>query len=234
MPLWPQAALLAITVPSVVATLCLGWDPCSTCPGHLPSSLASFSPFTLGCCSLPALHWQAGTSRNGTGSGTAPKGLWRATWQGMGETARGADLGRGIRPFLSFPSVTPHPSSPPPHTSPLLPFPKSTEQRTAQTSSRGFQHLHRHKLCLVLPEVCPLLAGEGGHLWPLPHLRAGGEPVPGVGGARPLHPGELRLHPGGRAQQGLAVPLPPPSSLVGWQCCRTAEQRVRGSETWVF
>lgn len=84
--------------------------------------------------------------------------------------------------------------------------------------------------------MCPLLARDGGHLRPLHHPRAGGERGFGVHSPGSLHPGAFKLHPWvrGGAQRGPAVSSTPLGSLVGWQYCVTAEQRVHGLETWVL
>ena len=164
--------------------------PSSICLGEFTLSFLamSFLPSLHSWCSIPVPSTgrlgPPGSGRTRTGPGTAPMGLGRAVqpwglkaiWQGMGEGAGGADVGRGIYPFLSFPAVSLHihlPCSPTPPQ--VMPLPKGTEQSIAQTSSGCLEHLHSHKPCLVLSEMRPLLAREGGHLWPLHHPCAGDE-----------------------------------------------------------
>lgn len=62
-------------------------------------------------CALPQQaesgRTDPGTASAGLGRAVQPWGL-KATQQGMGEGAGAADVGRGIYPFLSFPSVSLH------------------------------------------------------------------------------------------------------------------------------
>lgn len=179
MPLWQPPCALA----GIPGSTFKKHQPGATnplLPGHV---LPSFSPrLAQHPCALHqpgwvllglAGHGLANTQLLG-GLGT-PWGL-KAIWQGMGKGAGGADVGRRIYPILSLCSVSfcihvPHSLTPPQ----VIPLPKSTEQSIAQTSSGCLQCLHSHKPCLVLSEMCPLLAREGGYLRPLHHLRAGRE-----------------------------------------------------------
>lgn len=238
---WIQAGRGAgSTVPCLAAALCLGWDPWLPVQGALawgnspslswrcPSCLLSL-PDAASLRPPPGRLGPPGSGRTWTGPGTAPVGLGRAVqpW-GMGKGTGEADVGRGIYPVLSLCSVSFHIHLPcsltPPH---VMPLPKSTEQSIAHMSHGCLEHFCSHKPCLVLSEMCPLLAREGGHLRPLQHLCAGGERVRGVRGPGSLHPGGFKLHHGvrGGTQQGLAVPLTPPGSLVGWQRCVTEQSR---------
>lgn len=181
---------------------------------HLPGQTENWKLSFLAMSLLPSLpadslsvpwvlqHLEASCAEQGYAS-LGPGSQDRAWKRVQGSRCRGRDLS-----LLCFPSVSLYMNLPCSPTAPkVIPLPRALTQAQLKCTV-GASSISTATNLPCSPEMCPLLAREGGHLWPLHHPRAGGQRVCGVHGPGSLHPGGSEPLPGVREEHVEAQQCP--------------------------